>query len=66
MTDILLHLGLWYKKNKKLIAKNKFLKRKIISLQHRILMKKPRMTITIKKARRTKLDFLSKVSEEAH
>jgi len=30
--NILLHLGFWYKKNKKLTARNKFLKRKIMGL----------------------------------
>lgn len=62
--NILLHLGLWYKKNKKLKTKNKFHKRNIMSLQHKILTKKLRMPVTIKNARRTNLDVISQVSEE--
>lgn len=57
--NILLHLGLWYKKNNKLKDKNKFLKEKVTSLKNIILMKKPRMEINIRKARSTNLDVIT-------
>jgi len=63
--NILLYLGLWYNKNKKLTAKNKFIRRNIISLQHKILMKKLRTEVTIKKTRRIDLDVLAQVSKES-
>ena len=44
--NLLLHLILWYKKNKKLKKANRSMKRKIINLKYKILMKKPRMAVT--------------------
>lgn len=61
--NILLHLGMWHKKNKKLNAHNKFLKRKIMGLKHKILMRKPRMTTAAKESRRSNLDVLAQVYE---
>ena len=58
-------VGLRYNKIKQLIAQNNFLKRKIIGLQHRILMKKLRMAVSAKKSRRSNFDVLSQVSVEA-
>ena len=62
--EIMLHLGVWYDKNKKLKAKNKSLKRKVIILQHIILMKKRRMVVTAKKARRNNMNVLAQASEK--
>lgn len=61
--NILLHLGLWYDKNKKLKEKKKSLKRKVINLKNKIMMKKPRMAVTKKKAKKTNIDVLAQVSE---
>lgn len=64
--NILLHIGSWYKKNKKFTAKNKFLKKKVTSLKNIILMKKPRMTtVRIRKTKRTDLDAFDQVSKES-
>lgn len=62
----MLHLGLWYEKNKKLKAKNMFLKNNVISLQHRSLMKRLRMIVTIKKERRNNLDVLAQASKKSN
>jgi len=61
--NTILHLGLWYKKNRKLKRKNKILNRAAINLKYQLLMRKPRMTVTSKKNKRRKLDILSEVSE---
>lgn len=47
--NTIMHLGLWYKKNRKLKRKNKILSRVVINLKYKLLMRKPRMTITSKK-----------------
>lgn len=39
--NLILHLSLWYKMNKKLKKENKAMKREIINLKYKILMKKP-------------------------
>jgi len=62
--NILLHLSLWYKKNKKLKQKSKVLKRKVITLKYKILMKKPSMVVARKKVKKTNLDVLVRVSKE--
>lgn len=64
--NTILHLGLWYKKNKKLKRKNKILNRTIINLKYMLLMRKPKMIVTSKKSKRRKLDVLEKVSEKMH
>jgi len=62
--NIMLHLGLWFEKNRKLREINKFLKRKVMSLKCRILMKKPGMTVARKKVKRTNLDVSYQVYEK--
>jgi len=47
--NLILHLNLWSKKNKKLEKENKAMKREIINLEYKILMRKPRMAVTTKK-----------------
>jgi len=64
--NTILHLGLWYKKNRKLKRKNRSLKRTVINLKYRLLMKKPRMIVTSKKSKRRKLDVLAEVSEQMY
>lgn len=46
---MILHLSLWYKKNKKLKKENRLMQREIISLKYKILMREPRMPISTKK-----------------
>jgi len=60
----MLHLGLWYKKNRKLKGKNKKLNRTLINLKYRFLMRKPRMEVSAKKSKKRKLDVLAKVSKQ--
>lgn len=62
--NTILHLGLWYKKNRKLKRKNRNMKKTIINLKYRLLMKKPKMAITSKKSKRRKLDVPAEVSEQ--
>lgn len=62
--NTIMHLGLWYKKNRKLKKKNRSLNRIVINLKYRLLMKKPRMAITSKRSKRRKLDALAEVSEK--
>ena len=57
----MLHLGLWYKKNRKMKRKNKKLSRTLINLKYRFLMRKPRMAVSAKKSKKRKLDVLAKV-----
>ena len=40
------------------------MKRKIINLKYKILMKKPRMTVTRKRVKRMKLDVLAEVFKD--
>ena len=61
--DTTLHLGLLHKENKKLKKKNKRLNKAIINLRFKLLMKRPRMTLTSKRNRRIRLDVLAEVSE---
>ena len=61
--NILLHIFHWYKKNKKLKAKNKLLRSKIRNLKCRILVKKPRMKTSTRKEKITNLDVLARASE---
>ena len=60
----ILHLGLWYKKNRKLKKKNKLLNRAVINLKYKLLMRRPKMIVTSKKNKRRKLDVLAEVSEQ--
>lgn len=55
----LLHISLWYDKNKKLKDKKKSLKRKAISLKYKILLKKPRMAFAKKEVKKRNLDVLA-------
>ena len=64
--NTILYLGLWYKKNMKLKRKNKILNRIVINLKYKLLMRKPRITVTLKKSKRRKLDVLAEVSEQMH
>lgn len=57
--NLLLHLSLWYKKNKKVKQKNRSLKRQVINLKNKILIKNPRMTVVREKGKMMKLDVLS-------
>ena len=60
--NILLHLGRWYKKNKKLKQNNRALKRKVINMKYKILMKNPRMAVTKNMVKKINLDVLAEVS----
>lgn len=62
--NTMLHLGLWYKKNRKLKRKNKKLNRTLINLKYRLLMKKPRMPVSAKRCKKRKLDVLAEVSKQ--
>lgn len=53
--DFILHLSLWYKKNKKLKKENMTMQRDIIKLKCKILMRKPRMSVAAKKKKIMKL-----------
>ena len=59
--NIIFHLGLCYKKNKKLKQNNTALKRKVINLKYKILMKRPRMAVAKKKIKNINLDVREKV-----
>jgi len=61
--NTILHLGFWYKKNKKLKRNNKILNRIAINLKYLLLMRIPRMTVTSKKRKGRKLDLLAEVSK---
>jgi len=52
------HLGLWYKKNK-LKRKNRKLNKTLINLIYRLLMKKPRTTVSARRSKKRKLDVLA-------
>ena len=60
--NTLLHLGLWFKKNKNLNNKNKNINRQIINLNYNLLMRKPRMVVTKRKEKKLNLDVLAEVS----
>jgi len=62
--NTILHLGIWYKKNRKLKRKKINLNRTIINLKYRLLMKKPKMVVTSKRSKRRKLDVLAEVSKQ--
>lgn len=62
--NTILHLGLWYKKNRKLKRKNKNLGRTIINLKYRLLMKKLKMTVSARRSKKRKLDVLEEVSKK--
>jgi len=64
--NTIMHLGLWYKKNRKLKRKNRSMNRTVINLKYRILMRKPRMIVTSKMSKRRKLDVLVEVSQQMH
>jgi len=54
--NLIVHLSLWYKNNKKLKKENKMMQREIISLKYKILMRKPRIPIASKKRKTMKLE----------
>ena len=62
--NTILHLGLWYKKNRKLKRKNRCLSIIVTNLKYRHLIKKPRMPVTSKRSKRRKLDVLVEVSQQ--
>lgn len=62
--NTILHLGLWYKKNRKLKRENRNLNKTIINLKYRLLMEKTRMAVTSKRSKRRKLDVLVEVSKQ--
>lgn len=62
--NTILHLSLWYKKNRKLKRKNKHSNKTLINLKYKLLVKKPRMVVTSKRSKRIKLDVLVEVSEQ--
>jgi len=62
--NTMLHLVLWYKKNRKLKRKNKKLSRTLINLKYKLLMRKPRMVVSAKRNKKRKLDVLVEVSEQ--
>jgi len=62
--SLLLHLSMWFNKNKKLKKKNKALHKQVINLKYKILMRKPRMAITEKKVKKMNLDVLADVSKQ--
>lgn len=53
--NLILHLSLWYKKNKKMKKENRIMQREIISLKYKILMRKPRILVVAKKKKIVKL-----------
>ena len=61
--NILLHLSLWYKNNKKLKQKNRALQWQVINLKYKILMRKPRMEVGGKKGKKMELNVLAEVSK---
>lgn len=61
--NTMLHLGLWYKKNRKLKRKNRKLNRTLINLKYRLLMKKARMAVSARRSKKRKLDVLAEVLE---
>jgi len=62
--NTILHLGQWYKKNRKLKRKNRNLNKTIINLKNRLPLMKPRMAVTSKRSKRRKLDVLAEVFEK--
>jgi len=58
----MLHLGLWQKKNRKLMKKCKKLSRALINLKFKCLVRKPRTILASKKKRRG-LDVLAEALE---
>lgn len=56
----ILHLSLWYKKNKKLKKENKSMKREISNLKYKILTRKPRTAVIAKKKKKVKPRCVSK------
>jgi len=62
--NTILHLDLWYKKNRNLKRKNRDLNKTIINLKYRLLMKKPRMAVISKRSKRRMLDVLVEVSKQ--
>ena len=50
--NLILHLSLWYKKNKKLKKENRAMQREIINPNFNILMKKQRMEVATKKKKK--------------
>lgn len=62
--NTILHLGLWYKKNKNLNEKRKSLKKIVISPKYKFLMRKTRMAAIAKKGKKRNLDVLAEVSEQ--
>ena len=58
-----LQLGTLHKENRKLKKRNKKLNRGLINLRFKLLMKKPRMTLTTKRSRKIRLDVLAELSE---
>jgi len=61
--NTMLHLGLWYKKNRKLKRKNRNFSRTLINLKYRLLMKKSKMAVTTRSNKR-KLNMLAEVPEQ--
>lgn len=62
--NTILHLELWYKKNRKLKRKNRCLNITVINLKYMLLMKKPKMVVTSKRSKRRKLDVLEEVPKQ--
>jgi len=62
--NTIVHLGIWYKKNRKLKRKNRNLNKIVINPEYRLPMKKPRMVVTAKRNKKRKLDVLAHVSEQ--
>jgi len=59
--NIMLHTGLWYKKNRKMKRKDSKLSRTLINLKCRLRMKNPRIAVSAKRTKKRKLDVLSEV-----
>ena len=59
-----LQLALLHKENRKLKKNKKRLNRAIINLKFKLIMKRPRMTLTSKRNKRIWLDVLAEVSEK--
>ena len=62
--NLILHLSLWYKKNKKLKKENREMQREIINLKYKILMKKPRMPVVSRKKKKVNLECDNQRAQE--
>lgn len=60
---IILQMGTLHKENRKLKKRDKKLNKALINLRLKLLIKKPKMTLTTKRSRKIRLDVLAEVLE---